>query len=388
MRTAILKNMDVPESLGRPKILLVDDRPENLVALERLLKEMPVELHSAHSGNEALKLTLHHDFALALLDIQMPEMDGYELAEFLRSEEKTARMPFIFVSAIYTDQIHVFKGYEKGAFSFITKPFEPVVLTSKVEFFVEKYQQEQMLVHAHKLLEQRVKQLQVANEEMESFSYSVSHDLRAPLRAIDGYSQFMLKKYTDGLDDTGQRYLNTIADNAKKMGQLIDDILAFSRLGRQELSRSTFSLGEVAQEVAKTVMEQEGYTNVKVDIQELPEVEGDHNLIRQVMINLISNGMKYSSKEEKPQVTVGQTNKDGKRIFYVKDNGAGFDMKYYDKLFGVFQRLHHSDEFQGNGVGLALVKRIVNRHQGTIWAESAPQQGATFYFTLNEPNGE
>ncbi|MBI1288634.1 MAG: response regulator [Flavobacteriales bacterium] len=376
--------MDVPESLGRPKILMVDDRPENLVALERLLKQMPVELYSANSGNEALRLTLHHDFALALLDIQMPEMDGYELAEFLRSEEKTARMPFIFVSAIYTDQIHVFKGYEKGAFSFITKPFEPVVLTSKVEFFVEKYQQEQLLIHAHQLLEQRVKQLQMANEEMESFSYSVSHDLRAPLRAIDGYSQFMLKKYSEGLDETGQRYLTTIADNAKKMGQLIDDILAFSRLGRQALSRSTFNLKEMVTEVVKNVTEHEGYSNVTVEIKDLPEVEGDHSLIRQVIVNLVSNAMKYSSKKDEPKVEVGQTQENGRTIFYVKDNGAGFDMKYYDKLFGVFQRLHHNDEFHGNGVGLALVKRIINRHHGEIWAESKLQQGATFFFTLNE----
>ncbi|MBP9151336.1 MAG: response regulator [Flavobacteriales bacterium] len=371
-------------SLGKPKILMVDDRPENLVALERIMKGMEVDLYRANSGNEALKLTLHHNFALALLDIQMPEMDGYELAEILRSEEKTARMPFIFVSAIYTDQIHVFRGYEKGAFSFITKPFEPIVLTSKIDFFVEKYQQEQMLVHTHKLLEKRVKELQSANQEMESFSYSVSHDLRAPLRAIDGFSQIILNKYKDQFDETGQRYLTTIADNAKKMGQLIDDILAFSKLGRQELSVSSFLLEQLFRDAYIELTGQSEYSETEIKIGDLSKVKGDPNLIKQVVVNLLSNAMKYSSKAENPSVEVGQLEKDGRTIFYVKDNGAGFDMKYYDKLFGVFQRLHRDSEFKGNGVGLALVSRIINRHNGEVWAESELGKGATFYFTLND----
>ena len=376
------------EELGRPKILAVDDRPENLVAIERLLKEYPVELHKATSGNEALKLTLHHDFALALLDIQMPEMDGYELAEILRSEAKTARMPFIFISAIYTDHIHVFKGYERGAFSFITKPFEPAVLTSKIDFFVEKYQQEQLLRHTHRMLQKHVEELQQSNAELESFSYSISHDLRAPLRAIDGYSQILSKKYNDKLDETGKRYLHSIGENAQKMGQLIDDILAFSRLGRQKLSVSTLHLGNLFNDVFKEVAHMEGYKDVRFSMADLPEVMGDYSLMRQVAVNLFSNALKYSSKKEDPMVEVGVTDMEGRTVFYVKDNGAGFDMRYYDKLFGVFQRLHHSNEFHGNGVGLALVRRIVNKHHGEIWAESEVDKGATFFFTLNEDDKE
>jgi len=366
--------------LGKPKILVVDDRPENLVAIERLLKDHPLILYKATSGNEALRLTLHHDFALALLDIQMPEMDGYELAEILRSEPKTARMPFIFISAIYTDHIHVFKGYERGAFSFIT----PAVLTSKIDFFVEKYQQEQLLRHTHRLLQNHVEELQRSNAELESFSYSISHDLRAPLRAIDGYSQILLKKYGGQLDETGTRYLDSIAVNAQKMGQLIDDILAFSRLGRQKLSVSRLHLGNLFKEVFHEVSKMEGYEGVQFKMDELPEVMGDYSLIRQVAVNLFSNALKYSSKKDGPMVEVGTIDMEGRKVFFVRDNGAGFDMSYYDKLFGVFQRLHHANEFQGNGVGLALVRRIVNKHHGEIWAESEIDQGATFFFTLNE----
>jgi len=372
------------EELGQPKVLAVDDRPENLVAIERLLKDYPLILYKATSGNEALRLTLHHDFALALLDIQMPEMDGYELAEILRSEPKTARMPFIFISAIYTDHIHVFKGYERGAFSFITKPFEPAVLTSKIDFFVEKYQQEQLLKHTHRLLQKHVEELQQSNAELESFSYSISHDLRAPLRAIDGYSQILLKKYGGQLDETGTRYLDSIAANAQKMGQLIDDILAFSRLGRQKLSVSRLHLGNLFNEVFHEISKMEGYEGVQFNLAELPEVVGDYNLIRQVAVNLFSNALKYSSKKEVPMVEVGTIDMEGRKVFFVRDNGAGFDMRYYDKLFGVFQRLHHANEFHGNGVGLALVRRIVNKHHGEIWAESEIDQGATFFFTLNE----
>ena len=365
----------------KPKILIVDDRPENLVALETVLRDMDVELIKATSGNEALKATLYHNFALALLDIQMPEMDGYELAGILREDEKTSYLPFIFISAVYTDNLNVFKGYEKGAFSFITKPFQPEILINKVKFFVEKHQQEIQLYELNKSLEKKNEELQYINKEMESFSYSVSHDLRAPLRALDGYSKMLGEDYGNVLDAEGKRLLGNIQYNAKKMGQLVDDLLSFSRLGKKEVQRCEIDMTEMVQSILAEMQSSEPY-KADIKINSLEPAIADRSLISQVMINLISNALKYSGKKEKPQVEIGSEKIENETTYYIKDNGVGFDMNYVSKLFGVFQRLHSESEFSGTGIGLATVHRIIVKHGGKVWAKSKLNEGATFYFTL------
>ena len=367
----------------KPKILIVDDKPENLVALRTVLKDLDIELVEATSGNDALKATLRHDFALALLDIQMPEMDGYELAKILREEEKTAHLPFIFISAVYTDNTDVFKGYEKGAFSFITKPFQPEILINKVKFFIDKHQQEIALFELNKDLENKNKELEHMNKELESFSYSVSHDLRAPLRSINGYSGILKKNYNATLDDEGKRVLNKIIERALKMNSLIDSLLDFSRLGRKELTKVSIDINMlVANAIEELKMEQLN-KNLNWNIRELLPVKGDMELLKQVFLNLISNAIKYSSKKDKPEVEIGCELNHQEVTYYVKDNGAGFDMEYKNKLFGVFQRLHSVKEFEGIGIGLAIVQRIVVRHGGCVWAEAEVDKGATFYFSLH-----
>src|ERR1043165_3069171 len=365
----------------RPKILAVDDRPENLVSLEVVLRDLNVDLIKATSGNDALKETLHHDFALALLDIQMPDMDGYELASILREEEKTAHLPFIFISAVYTDNLNVFKGYERGAFSFITKPFQPEILINKVKFFIEKHQQEIALQNANRDLEKNVKALEAANKELEAFSYSVSHDLRAPLRAVNGYAQMLNEDYSSKLDENARRILQNISNNAAKMGTLIDQLLAFSRLGRKEIVRSDVDLNELVKNVVADV-QKTGVHAAKINIASLPHVRADYNLLYQVVYNLLSNAIKYSSKKEHPVVDIYASEKDEEVVFSVKDNGAGFNMQHANKLFGVFQRLHSDEEFDGTGVGLAIVQRIINKHGGRVWADAKPDEGATFSFSL------
>ncbi len=366
---------------SRPKILIVDDKPENLVVLERVLRDMNVELVKALSGNEALKATLHHNFALALLDIQMPEMDGYELAGILREEEKTNHLPFIFISAVYTDNLNVFKGYEKGAFSFITKPFQPEILINKVKFFVEKHQQEIELLQLNEDLVSKNRDLEDSNKALDSFSYSVSHDLRAPLRALSGYSKILEEDYVSLLDDEGKRVLNLIQHNAEKMGTLIDDLLMFSRLGKKNVQKTTINMAEIVDTVLTEIKQSRPY-KANVKIKALPFADADQTLIQQVWFNLIENAIKYSGKTDNAEVEIGSFQSGKALTYYVKDNGAGFNMDYVDKLFGVFQRLHGTDEFEGTGIGLAIVQRIINKHGGEIWAEAKIKEGATFFFTL------
>ncbi|MFZ6013996.1 MAG: sensor histidine kinase [Bacteroidota bacterium] len=365
----------------RPKLLIVDDRPENLVALETVLKGLEIELIKVTNGNDALKATLYHNFALALLDIQMPEMDGYELASILRESEQTSNLPFIFISAVYTDNLNVFKGYECGAFSFITKPFQPEVLLNKVNFFLEKHRQEVELREMNDKLEQKNADLEFVNSELEAFSYSVSHDLRAPLRAIDGYARMLAEDCSHKLSDDEHRYLNAVQENATKMGNLIDGLLTFSRLGKKPIELNKVDLKKMVEDVWHE-LQRSARSDVIFKIHTLPPVRGDYDLLKQVMINLISNAIKYSSKKEKPEIEIGFEIQENETAFYVKDNGAGFNMEYANKLFGVFQRLHSPAEFEGNGVGLALVQRIVNKHGGKIWADAETGKGATFWFTL------
>jgi signal transduction histidine kinase len=240
--------------------------------------------------------------------------------------------------------------------------------------------------NAHHSLEQQVKarteDLEAANKELEAFSYSVSHDLRAPLRAVSGYAMMLKEDYGDSFDDEANRITGNILSNVKMMGRLIDDLIAFSRLGKREVTRRSVDMKALAESCVTQLLAgwpQEKFTIVAGD---LPNCAGDEDLLKQVWMNLIGNAFKYSAPNAEPFIEIGYTGGTADTIYYVRDNGAGFDMKYADKLFKVFQRLHSHEEFEGTGVGLALVKRIVDKHKGKIWAESAPAKGATFYFTL------
>ena len=237
-------------------------------------------------------------------------------------------------------------------------------------------------------LEQRVKertaQLESANRELEAFSYSVSHDLRTPLRAIDGFSQVMLDRFGPQLPSEGQRYLAIIRSGAQKMGALIDDLLTFARLNRQGISKRTFDTNKLV----SSALEELGFPfsdrAVDVRVGPLPTMLGDPALLKQVWLNLLSNALKYTRKKDQAVIEVGCAVANGATTFFVRDNGTGFDMRYADKLFGVFQRFHRAEDYEGTGVGLAIVQRIIHRHGGRIWAEAAVDRGATFYFTVEE----
>lgn len=242
------------------------------------------------------------------------------------------------------------------------------------------------IVQLNAELEQRVitrtAELEAANKELEAFSYSVSHDLRAPLRAVDGFSQAVLDDFGPQLPGEGLRQLQTIRTSAQRMGALIDDLLAFSRLSRQALKKRTVDTGSLVRAILEELGAPWPDRQIEIRVGDLPESSGDPALLKQVWVNLLSNALKYTSKREKAVVETGCLKTNGAETFFVRDNGAGFDMRYANKLFGVFQRLHRLEDYQGTGVGLAIVQRIVQRHGGRVWAEAAVDRGATFYFTL------
>jgi len=238
-------------------------------------------------------------------------------------------------------------------------------------------------VGRERALSARLEELvQERTAELEAFTYSVSHDLRTPLRAIDGYTQLLQKHHADRLDDDGQRLLDRVSENTRKMGALIDDLLTLSRLGRRELDRGFVDVETLARETFSALCEthQVRCENVSFEVQALPDAYGDRSMLRHVFTNLLSNALKFTRQEDTPRIEVGVTNQTDRPTFFVRDNGVGFDAQYADTLFGVFERLH--DDVEGTGVGLAIVERIVERHGGTVWAEGAEGAGATIYFTL------
>jgi PAS domain S-box-containing protein len=278
---------------------------------------------------------------------------------------------------------------------------EGLFVISAIVDVTDRKQAEQVIRELNENLEQRVSdrtgELEAANKELDSFSYSISHDLRAPLRAIDGFARIVLEDFSAPLAPEGKVYLQKVRDNTREMSKLIDELLKFSRLGRQALLKQTVDTEQIVRHCLEEMAREPQGRKVEIVVGELPVSQGDPTLLNQVWANLISNALKYTRKQEFARIEIGSRTQprpatDGEAlapgstgtepVYFVKDNGAGFDMKYVGKLFGVFQRLHRADDYEGTGVGLAIVQRIVQRHGGRIWADANPGQGATFFFTL------
>ena len=256
------------------------------------------------------------------------------------------------------------------------------VLETNNDITERKHREEEIRRLNQELLT-RSTDLEATNKELEAFAYSVSHDLRAPLRHIAGYAEMLQKNASPVLNDKGQRYLTVILESAKKMGTLIDDLLAFSRMGRAETRRTLVNLDQLVREVLGEIVQDASGREIVWKIEPLPPCYADRSMLKLVLVNLISNAVKFTRQRPLPEITIGCTNRNTDEVVvFVKDNGTGFDMKYVRKLFGVFQRLHHSNEFEGTGIGLATVQRIIHRHGGKVRAEGAVDQGATFYFSV------
>ena len=380
----------------RVNILLVDDKPANLVALEAMLQGLGQNLIKAQSGREALKWLLTHEFAVILLDVKMPEMDGFETAMLIRQRDKSRHTPILFLTAADKSQNLAVRGYAVGAVDYLVKPVVPEFVRSKVAVFVELAKKSELLRRQTQLLleseqaalelaetrAELVRDLEHKNRELESFSYAVSHDLRAPLRRIDSFSRAVLESQGDKLDDSGRRYLERVREASQHMSELIDDVLYLSRVTSAELREQEVDLSGLATLVLTRLQEGEPSRRVETRVRPGVVVHGDGQLLRIVMENLLDNAWKFTSKEPEARIEFGLTQASGEPTYFVRDNGAGFDMTYADRLFGPFQRLHGHGEFPGSGIGLATVQRIIHRHGGRVWAEGLVGQGATFQFTL------
>jgi signal transduction histidine kinase len=396
------------EGKSQFKVLLVDDRDENLFALETILKDENYHLVKAHSGKEALAHLLKDlDFHLIIMDVLMPGMNGFETAALIYDREKLKNIPIIFLTAMDVEG-NVYKGYQAGAIDYISKPIIPELLKVKVRAFVELSEknrqlirQEKMLRAANRKLEWEVAERKLSEtkikalnddlakkleqlQSLDSFNYSISHDLMSPLNSITGLTGLLQTMYPQKFDGEVMEIVNHIMGSVDRMSQLIKDLLSFSRQANAEISKADVNMADIVQEVMEEISLTMPVADAEIVIHELPAAYCDNSLLKQVWTNLISNALKYSQKKSDPKVEIGGLKKDGELIYFVKDNGAGFNMAHYSKLFSIFQRLHSENEFNGTGIGLAVVKRIVERHDGRIWAESELGKGSEFYFTIKE----
>ena len=370
-------------------MLVVDDTPDRLELLSLIVRQFGHSVLTARDGREGYDAAKAARPDLIISDVSMPRVDGVEFCKLVRSDADLQSTPILLVSALRVDSDSAVNGIRAGADDYIEAPYDPARLAAKVERLIERGRVEEEIRRLNAALErraaERTSQLAEANAELEAFNYMVSHDLREPLRLIRSFAEKL--KQRAALDETGLGYLEVITGTLDQAVRMIDDLLAFSRLGRGDLKCASVDMGRLVEEVRKGL--EAGWPEgraVEWETGRLPEVQGDASLLRLVWRNLLSNAVKYTRKNPAPRVRVGSAEGEGETIFFVEDNGVGFDMREAGKLFGVFSRLHSPAEFEGTGVGLASVRRVVARHGGRTWAEGKGGEGATFYFSIPRPS--
>jgi signal transduction histidine kinase len=384
----------VSAAQGPIKLFLVEDNPGDVRLIQEMLSgtgAVPFTLEIATSLAAALLRLRAGGFDVLLLDLGLPDSRG--LSTFASIHTAIPALPIIVFTG-FGDQSLALQVVQQGAQDYLVKgQVDSNLIWRAIRYAVERGRGSRELVlsetrvrHLNESLERRVAdrtaELAAANRELETFTYSVSHDLRAPLRQIDGFSRILVEHAGPGLDSKSQHYLHRIQEGTQHMGRLVDDLLNLAQLGRQEVNTRPTPLDALVKDALGELRADMGDRVIQWTIGSLPVVECDPGLMKIVLTNLLSNAIKYTRPREVATIEVGYTVSDGCDTVFVRDNGVGFNMKYADKLFGVFQRLHRADQFEGSGVGLATVQRIIHKHGGEIRVESEPDKGATFSFTL------
>jgi len=402
----IFKKEDILER-SPVKILAVDDREDNLLSIETILERENYTIVKASSGRAALKILLQQqDFTLILMDVQMPDMNGFETASLIYERDKLRHIPIIFITAHNQGEERMFEGYKMGGVDFIYKPINTELLRYKVSVFVELYQKtHQLMNHERKLLsanrklaqeveerklkEEKIRllneqlldnniQLKSTIEELDRFAYVASHDLQEPLRKILVFSDKLQTKYKDSLDTEVAQSLEKIAKASARMQSLINDLLKFSRETAVQEDFVEIELNHLLHDVIADLEVEIEKSSAQIQLDNLPVVWGIPSLIRQLFQNLLSNAIKFRKKDESPVVRIYSEPRNGLNRIIIQDNGIGFDSKYTEEIFMVFKRLHSYHEFEGSGVGLSICKKIIDKHSGSIKAESKIGEGSKF----------
>jgi two-component system sensor histidine kinase/response regulator len=370
--------------------MVVEDERVLALDLSDTLEDLGYEVAGmASTGEEAIELARQLHPQLILMDVGLAgDIDGITAAETIRDEHD---IPVVFLTA-HADDDTLHRATRSEASAYLVKPFKGPDLRCVIEIALHKHEADLRLRENERWLEQTLQQrtaaLEAANRELEAFSYSVAHDLRAPLRGIDSFSQLLIERYSQQLDNEGLAYLNRVRGAAARMSQLIDALLSLAQVGRGQLQPLDLDFSQLVQSVAGEIAAANPDRNVPVAIAPGMRAQADPRLLRIVVANLLENAWKFTGRRRRPAVEVGPCPNTTLPTYYVRDNGAGFDPAYASRLFGAFQRLHADREFPGTGIGLAIVQRVIARHGGTVWAESKPDQGATFYFSLPRTGGQ
>ena len=365
------------------RLMIVDDEVAHVRALCDTLEFEGYQVTGFSSPTEALRNLTAGDCDLLLTDLMMPEMDGIELIKAARAKDPD--IAGVIMTGYGTIDTAV-SAMQIGALDYVLKPFRMHVILPAIAraLDIRRLRIENAILQRRE--REQAQELAAAYHDLESFSYSISHDLRSPLRAIRGMTRIYLEESADTLTDQGRQRLDQVVHGADRMDQMIGDLLRFCRLSRSAPVLHRIDLNVMSQRIVNDLRCAEPQRAIEVKIDPLPDCQGDPGLIEQVMTNLLSNAFKFTRDRSDARVEIGsylgKEPEAAQLVYFIRDNGAGFNMKYADKLFGVFQRLHSQDQFPGTGVGLSIVKRILERHGGRIWADSAPGQGATFYFVV------
>ncbi len=405
-------------------ILAAEDSLVQAKRIKRFFDENGIRSNISQNGAEALEAAKQEKPLLIISDIMMPVMNGYEFCTQVKHDPHLMDIPVILLTSL-SDPLDIIKGLQAGADNFITKPYDDDYLLSRIKYLLANRQLQQMgsgdmsidilfqnqkfkinsnkkqildlllsvyeaaisrnehLLEARRQLQTLNEELHSANKELEAFAHTVSHDLRSPLSGVIGYAELTQMMYKDSIDEKGHKFLSSIIKSANSMAQLIEDLLQFSKSGRAKIEPQDVDLSTMAKEIILEIRQSNFTIDHITQVEDNIIVKADPGMMRVVLNNLLGNAMKYSQKAAKPTVYLGAAEMNNRQVIYVRDNGVGFDMDKADSIFKPFIRFHTKDEFQGTGVGLSTVKRIIDRHGGSIWFKSAPGQGSTFYFTIN-----